>query len=218
MLIDLHTHTYPRSDDSFMSLDQLITQAKGVGLDAICLTDHDWFWDPETIAALSSEYGFPIFPGCEVTTEEGHLLVFGLDRYVFGMHRASLVRELVDKAGGAIVVAHPYRRTYHAEEASDEDKYSSMVRRACENSVFSVADGVEVLNGRGSAAENAFALELSKWRGLKGIGTSDAHMPNDLGTFATEFRQRIGSLAELIQELKAGNFQPVAMKKPQLAA
>jgi len=214
VLIDLHTHIYPGSDDSVMSLDQLITRAKVVGLDAICLTDHDWFWDSETIAALSKEYGFPVFPGCEITTDDGHLLVFGLDRYVFGMHRALLVRDLVDKVGGAMAVAHPYRRTYHAEEANDEDTYTSMVRRACENTVFSVADGVEVLNGRGSTAENAFALEVSKWRGLKGIGASDAHMPHDLGTFATEFHRKIGTLPELIQELKAGNFQPVAMNTP----
>ncbi|HIN06137.1 MAG TPA: PHP domain-containing protein, partial [Dehalococcoidia bacterium] len=40
LLIDLHLHTYPKSDDSFMTPDDLIEAAKSQGLDGICLTEH----------------------------------------------------------------------------------------------------------------------------------------------------------------------------------
>ena len=113
LIIDIHTHTYPTSDDSSLLPDELIQEAIRIGLDGICITDHDGFWKPQDIEELSRRHGFLVLPGCEVTTEEGHLLVYGLDRYIFGMHRAAFVRELVDDAGGAIVVAHPYRRDLH---------------------------------------------------------------------------------------------------------
>ena len=47
MIIDIHTHTYPTSDDSTLTPEQLIKQSKHAGLDGICLTDHDGFWEPK---------------------------------------------------------------------------------------------------------------------------------------------------------------------------
>lgn len=213
MIIDLHTHTYPTSDDSFLTPEQLIAEAQRVGLDGLCLTDHDGFWNPADVEALGRHHSFPVFPGCEVTTEEGHLLVFGLDQYIFGMHRAAFVRELVDRAGGVVVVAHPYRRCFQEKTATQGDSYDAMLERACQSQVFALADGVEVLNGRGSAAENAFAGQIARRFNLRGTGGSDAHRVQDIGTFATEFPTRIRTLQELIQELRAGNFQPVALEK-----
>ena len=211
MLIDLHSHTYPKSDDSFLSPAQLIHQAKRVGLDGICLTEHDRFWDSESIAVLSHEYDFPIFPGCEVTTEDGHLLVFGLDRYIFGMHRAALVNDLVDRAGGAIVVAHRYRRLYQEGESSTDGAYDSMLDRGSGSSLFSLDDAVETLNGRGSDTENAFSLEVANRFNIRGVGSSDAHSAEDIGTFATDFLHPVRALAGLIHQLKAGSFQPAVL-------
>ena len=84
MIIDLHTHTYPTSDDSRLTPDELISEAKRIGLDGICITDHDGFWKPKDIEKLADKYKFTVLPGCEVTTEEGHLLVYGLKKYIFG--------------------------------------------------------------------------------------------------------------------------------------
>ena len=100
MIIDIHTHTYPTSDDSMLTPEELIQEAKRIGLDGVCITDHDGFWDPKDVEALSQVHDFLVLPGCEVTTEEGHLLVYGLEKYIFGMHRASFVRDLVEEAGG----------------------------------------------------------------------------------------------------------------------
>ena len=90
MIIDIHTHTYPTSDDSTLTPEELIAKAKRIGLDGVCITDHDRFWDPKDIHALSREHDYLVLPGCEVTTEEGHLLVYGLKEYIFGMHKAIL--------------------------------------------------------------------------------------------------------------------------------
>ena len=213
MIIDIHTHTFPTSDDSSLTPEQLIEEAKRIGLDGVCLTDHDGFWEPDEVVELSRVHNFLVLPGCEVTTEEGHLLVYGLRRYIFGMHRAAFVKSLVDEAGGVIVVAHPYRRTYREQAAGSSDGYSEMLDRACRNGVFSLVDAVEVFNGRGSEQENAFSHEIAGRFGMPGTGASDAHKLDDLGTFATEFHRPIQCLEDLIRELKAGRFAPVALGK-----
>ena len=209
MIIDIHTHTYPTSDDSSLLPDELIQEAIRIGLDGVCITDHDGFWKPQDIEELSKRHGFLVLPGCEVTTEEGHLLVYGLDRYIFGMHRAAFVRDLVDDAGGAIVVAHPYRRTFTEEDAGDESAYQEMLDRACVNAVFSLSDAVEVGNGRGSARQNAFSRDIADRLEMKGTGASDAHRLDDLGTYATEFSRTVTSLDEFVAELLSGRFRPV---------
>ena len=208
MIIDIHTHTYPTSDDSLLTPEDLIDEARRIGLDGVCLTVHDRFWEPDDIVALSKKHDYLVIPGCEVSTEEGHLLVYGLKEYIFGMHRAQYVKDLVEEAGGAIVVAHPYRRKYTKVAHTSPQAFYEMLDRACSSDVFSLADGVEVFNGRGSKEENAFSAEVAKRFEMGGTGASDAHKIEDIGTFATEFEGKIRNLEDFIAELKAGRFRP----------
>lgn len=217
MIIDIHTHTYPGSDDSFLTPEQLVAEAKRLGLDGVCITEHDNFWTAEDIYALSRTFDFPIFPGCEVTTEDGHLLVYGLRKYIFGMHRSSFVKRLVDEAGGAIVVAHPYRRTFRPDESETPEGYDRMLDRACRNDAFSLSDAVEVLNGRGSERENEFSHRIADRLGMQGTGASDAHRLGDLGTFATEFERPVRTLEDFISELRAGRFRSVVLDRVAVA-
>ena len=214
MIIDIHTHTYPTSVDSLLTSDELVDEAKRIGLDGICITDHDGFWDHDEVFEISKRHDFLVLPGCEVTTEDGHLLVYGLWKYIFGMHRAGFVKELVDSEGGAIVVAHPYRRTYRKHADTGPAAYYEMLERATKNQVFGMVDAVEVFNGRGSREENAFSHEMASRFDLPGTGASDAHILEDLGTFATEFQRRVSSLEDLIAELRAGRFSPIVLNRP----
>ena len=213
MIIDIHTHTYPTSDDSLLTPEELIDEAKRIGLDGVCLTDHDRFWEPKDMVALSKKHDYLVIPGCEVTTEEGHLLVYGLREYIFGMHKAQFVKDLVDDAGGAIVVAHPYRRRYTKLAHTSPHAFYEMLDYACTSDVFSLANGVEVFNGRGSKEENAFSAEIAKRLDMVGTGASDAHKIEDIGTFATEFEADIRNLDDFISELKFGRFKPRVLRK-----
>ena len=62
MLIDLHTHTKPLSWDSLLSADDLVAMAKRAGLDGVCLTEHDMFWDHEKAAGLCRRHNFLVIP------------------------------------------------------------------------------------------------------------------------------------------------------------
>ena len=212
MLIDLHTHSYPHSDDSFMSVDELIEGSKSLGLDAICLTDHDAFWTTEQIDDLSNSHNFLIIPGCEINTEAGHVLAFGLSKYEFGMHKPEFLQACVDKAGGAMIAAHPYRRRFIEEPAEKPGVREEMLERAGGDEFFQMCQGLEALNGRGLSIQNQFSLDLGGMLSVSMTAGSDAHKVEQIGTVATEFERPVSCLADLIKELRAGRFHPVDLR------
>ncbi|MCJ7744333.1 MAG: PHP domain-containing protein [Dehalococcoidales bacterium] len=209
MIIDLHAHTKPWSDDSNLDATELIRRAKQAGLDGICLTEHDWFWDSEAVARLSEENDFLVLPGVEINTEEAHFLVFGLEQYNFGMWRVETLRSFVDDVGGVMIMAHPYRRRLYMD-----DNVPAAVERYYQRPFFKLIDAIEVLNGKATARQNEFSQELCRRLNLKGIGGSDAHVAADIPSSATLFERRIGSVAELIAEIKAGRFRPIDLRQP----
>ncbi len=207
MLIDLHTHTQPLSHDSALTPDQLVEAAKAAGLDAVCLTEHDFTWNLDEARELARRHSFTVIPAIEVNTDDGHFLAFGLDRYVYGMHRTAELARLVDEAGGALVAAHPYRRQLPFE-LRDEGDWTEPLERAVANPAYRYVCAIETLNGRGSERENAFSQALGERLGLPAVAASDAHQRSDVGRCATEFQRDIADVADLVRELKAGRFQP----------
>lgn len=210
-LIDLHTHTRPLSHDSSVTPDELVEAAKRSGLDGVCVTEHDFFWDKGDAEALGQRHGFLVIPGVEVNTEFGHILVFGLERFVFGMHRLHELSELVRRAGGAMVFAHPYRRQLPFELKRSGD-WSDALARAMANQAHAHVDAIEVYNGRGSGRENDFSREICSRAGLPSAAGSDTHQLSDIGTCATEFERVITGLADLIEELRAGRCRSAVLR------
>ena len=212
MLIDLHLHTYPKSDDSFMSVDELIEAAKSKGLDGVCLTEHDAFWSQDAVDALSRKHAFLVMQGCEINTDSGHLLVFGLEEYVFGFHKPDFLCAALKQKGALAIAAHPYRRRFLEEPARKPEARAEMLRRAGVDTIFEFCHAIEAVNGRGTNNENCFSKDLGQQLGIKMTGGSDAHKLEQLGTAATEFHRPITGLSDLIQELREGRFDAVDMR------
>jgi len=212
MLIDLHAHTCVHSLDASHTPDALIEAAKAAGLQGICLTEHDQFWDAAAAADLGRRHNFLVIPGSEVNTEDGHMLVFGLYRYVFGMHRAAFLRALVDEADGVMLAAHPYRRRLRTEVAEWVPSYEKQLEDAGREEAFSLVHGLEAINGRGSAVQNKFSADLSGYKGLPSFGASDSHDSKDVGACATDFSRRITDLESFVAEVKAGRFKPALLR------
>lgn len=211
-LIDLHAHTYPLSHDSALSPDDLVEAAKAAGLDGVCLTEHDFFWDQVKAADLARRHDFPVIPGIEVNTEFGHIVVFGLQKFVYGMHRLADLARMVAAAGGAMIAAHPYRRQLPFELRESGDWSAPLERAAARNEAYRCVHAIETYNGRGSARENAFAAALCDRFGLPRTAGSDAHHLSDVGVCATEFDARIDNLHDLITALRSGAYRPVALR------
>lgn len=208
MLIDLHTHTRPLSWDSYLSPDDLVERSKAAGLDGICLSEHDYLWDPDDVAALAKRHNYLVLPAIEINTDDGHILVYGIDRYVYGMHRSHELAKHVRAADGAMVAAHPYRRQmpWYVE---DERDYHDALVRAARNPAYQYCVALEKLNGRGTQKENAFSAALCEHMGMPGTAGTDSHSRSDIGRCATNFERDIHDIYELIEELKAGRFEAV---------
>jgi predicted metal-dependent phosphoesterase TrpH len=212
MLIDLHTHTRPLSWDSYLDPDELVERSRAAGLDGICLSEHDFFWKPEEVLALAKRHSYLVLPAIEINTDDGHILAYGLEKYVYGMHRSHELAHHIDEARGVMIAAHPYRRQMPWYIESELD-YQEALERAARNRAYQYCAALEAINGRGSDKENEFSQRLCELMAMPGSAGSDAHARIDIGRCATEFERRITTIEELIEELKAGRFRPVELVK-----
>jgi predicted metal-dependent phosphoesterase TrpH len=195
-----------------MGVDDLVDAAKKWGLDGVCLTEHDTFWTIEETQALSRRHQFLVLPGVELNTDSGHVVVFGLEGYIFGLHKPSFLRNMADQRGGVIIAAHPYRRRFLEEPGRDPANRSEMLERAVSDDFFRYCHAIESINGRGNEAENQFSRDIQVQLGIKAIGGSDAHRVEQLGTAATRFEDKITCLNDLIEALRAGTFRAVDLR------
>jgi predicted metal-dependent phosphoesterase TrpH len=219
MLIDLHTHTFPLSQDSYVSPDDLVERSRKAGLDAICLSEHDALWDTEAVRELSKRHNFLVLPAIEITTDEGHMLCYGVNTFVRDFYRSQELAAHVLSVRGAMVGAHPFRRQMPWSPIAKEEEHLAALEKASRNPAYAFCSALERINGRGSPAENAFAARLCDLMGMPGTGGTDAHQISDIGKCATQFERSIESVQDLIEELKAGRFRAVSLvETPAVAA
>jgi predicted metal-dependent phosphoesterase TrpH len=199
------------SDDSFMSVDELIEGAREAGLDGICLTDHDAFWPEERVRELSQRHEFLVLAGSEINTDAGHVLAFGLHRYEFGMHKPEFLRACADRDQGILIAAHPYRRRFLEDPGRDPEARAGMLHRAIADPYFDLCDAIETHNGRGSVEQNRYSDDLRGVLGLPPVAGSDAHRVAQIGTAATEFLGRVECLDDLLRLIRGGECRPVVL-------
>lgn len=62
-------------------------------------------------------------------------------------------------------------------------------------------DGVEVLNGSTPLEDNQMALRFCRELGLKAIGASDAHVPQQVGKYVTWLPEMVTTLPDFVTAL-----------------
>lgn len=197
MIIDLHNHTKIRSVCSELTLEELVKRARQLGIEGVCVTEHDMTWDADALKEAMQTYQFPVFGGVEVKTNHGHILVFGLKEFDREFWRIEKLRRVVDEAGGVMIAAHPIRTV------SRELPVSKLAERP----LFSFVDEIEVYNGASSDDENNIASQVGRFLNYTGVGGSDAHSVNEVGRCVTVFEKDIENEAQLVVELKAKRFK-----------
>ncbi len=207
-IVDMHIHTTRGASDSSLRPIELARSARRLGLSAVVVTEHDRLWDPLEVERFYQEQSLLLVNGMEVSTELGHVLVVGLDKYVPGVRYAAELRRIVSEAGGYMIAAHPFRHYFYSIEWERQglEPVDLTPEQAARLPLFELVDALEVLNGGNNERENAFALRVAQILGKPGTGGSDAHSHQGIGIYTTVFERTIGSEAELIQELNAGRF------------
>ena len=147
------------------------------------------------LPTLAEQVGILVLPGVEVTTELGHVLVYGLDALVPRITDAKRLRAFCDEQNALMFLAHPAR-----------DPGLRVPRAAME-----LFDGVEGLNGCDGPLQNQSASSRGRTRPLPPIGGSDSHALHEVGTAATEFAATIETLDDLMAALRSGDYRPAAL-------
>ena len=209
MIIDLHVHTKPLSPCSDLLPEDAVLEAKKVGLDGICFTEHNKLWDNKDIEKLQSEHNFPIFKGMEVDTTGGHVLVFGLDKSFEGVIPTEDLKNEVKEAGGVMIAAHPFRGFL----LFGFSNLSLDVEEACERDIFKLVGAIEAYSGKLTEKENKFANKVCRKINLPSTGGSDAHSHSEVGKCVTFFENDICDEESLINELKKGKFKGRYLRK-----
>jgi predicted metal-dependent phosphoesterase TrpH len=207
LTFEIHCHTTRYSECSVMSPPALVRRALEIGLDGVCITEHDTAWSDaelEGLRSLVGEAGLVILTGQEVRAYaptgviEGDFLVFGWrDRFPYPTPARRLI-ETVHAAGGIVIAAHPFRRLLGAGDLLwDLD-----------------VDGAEVFNHNHTAEDERRAEQLCAKKGILRCAGSDAHHVDQLGQYVTVFERDVRSEEDLVRELLAGRFS-IERRAPQ---
>jgi predicted metal-dependent phosphoesterase TrpH len=168
MRFDLHLHS--TCSDGHATVKEILKIAAKRGLDGLAITDHDTLRGSFDAVRINRELrlGLIIIPGAEVTTSEGHLLVFGIhDLPSRGLSPEETI-ELVHDQGGITDVPHPYHPFRHAMWRVPD------------------ADAVEVYNSKHLfGLANARAQLEASLRHLPKVAGSDSHYADTIGLGVT---------------------------------
>lgn len=206
MLIEMHCHTAEYSPCSEVAAIDLLRQCRARGVDGVVFTDHHYLWPESDLEALHREARLPatflLLSGQEVSTIDlGDILVYGAGKSLpYGLTIVELRQLALD---AALVWAHPYR----------------WGRLPVLGNLFHAAlDGIEMLNGNQTPAENAMACQAWQRFNFKALAGSDTHDLDAAGVYPTSFSPPIGSISDLVAAIKAGACGPRPQDLPQVAA
>src|SRR5947208_1725586 len=187
--VDLHMHT-DHSHDCATPVEVLLAGARGQGLGAIAVTDHNEISGALEARAQSEQAGVKVIVGEEIKTH-GQGEVIGLfieEKIPRGLSLPETVAE-IKRQGGLVYVPHPFDRMHSVPD------YEHVMR------VLDDVDAIEVYNPR--VAISAFNEEAerfaAKYRVVAAAG-SDSHVPQGLGSVRIRMRDFEGP-AEFLQSL-----------------
>jgi len=187
----IHTSISPCSD---IQPDDLIKHAKKIGLDGICITDHQTMVVNKSVKEGIQPNGLSVIFGMEYETPDGDFLIVGpYEDLNSGLDARTLLSH-VHQTGGVAIGAHPFRENRSLNEYLIKNNFCRIVESA---------------NGRNKTEDEA---NLNLWRNkyrFAEVGGSDAHSLKELGTATTRFAVPVTSRSDLIFALKNGLCRPV---------
>ena len=211
--VDMHVHSKFSGESSAEPRD-IIEVALDRGLDGICVTEHESLSASAPFEEFRRSSGLTIIRGVELSTDAGHMLVYGVedsDWRDWGKNRVSHAQELIDRVnrlGGIVVPAHPcvVSRTlggtsWWQDTAMEVDQRILHLQGIA---------AIEVCNGKYVRYPHVCKAigELARRFGIPGTGGSDAHVPSEVGRAVTVFRNPIRSSRDLVEAIRKGSLHP----------
>jgi hypothetical protein len=185
------------SNDSHISLDDILTKAKEMGLDGVCITNHDNNFIRNEVNFYKEKYGITVIAGAEILTRQGDVLVF-VDEPLHIEDSKIDADELLDYVNyknGVGISAHPFRNNNRG--------LGSFIRN-----ISNKLSAIESFNGSTLSYHNLYGFAMAKELNIPSTGGSDAHVLDNVGKFATYFKDKIRDEIDFIDAIKSREFFP----------
>lgn len=202
MIVDLHCHTRYGSPCSYMTPEEMLQQAVKVGLDGLCITEHEIPWDRDATKRLSDQFGILVIGGMEVSTEYGEVLVFGLHEPIFDVQDIYDLRRRVNRGGGVMIAAHPFRGAHDFVRWDSTEGMVLNLEEAIRLPIFEVVDALEVFNGMATEWEIELCSTVCDNLPITGTAGSDAHNVEAVGACVTVLDKRVDNEDAFLEEMK----------------
>jgi len=199
MRVDLHVHTSRYSECGKSTPEEMLQRALEEGLDGLVLTEHNVIWPLEAFRVLQAQFPMlHLFRGVEMTVDSGdHYLVYGLtdpDALQQGMPSDLLVQR-VHAAGGAVVLAHPFR--YGPDLPPTLEAYPT--------------DAIEIYSHNILAYAHEQAEALCRRLGVRPIAASDGHHVSTVGLYSVCLaHNHVADETSLARAIVAGEYRLTA--------
>ena len=113
MKLELHTHNYYSLQekvlyDAVNSPEEMISQASKNKIDAVVISDHDTLDAIPRSKKSGKKEGIEIIPGCEITTEKGHLLAVNIQEEIKKNLSVEETMDKIHEQGGIGIASHPF--------------------------------------------------------------------------------------------------------------
>lgn len=159
-MLKYEPHVHSRHSDGKHSVRKILSEAVRKKIDIISITDHDTLNGSfEAIEIVNEEHlHIKVTPGIEVSTKNGHLLVYGIRKEIdMGMKMIETI-EIARELGGFTVLAHPFEFYRHGVMGLKYFEY-----------VFEYVDAIEVFNAKSylNFLANYFAKNKKTYNGRK---------------------------------------------------
>ena len=168
---EFHCHTV-YSKDSLTELKDLLKRAEKLGIDRLCITDHNTIQGALKAKSMDAER---VIVGEEILTTQGELLAFFVKEEIPArLEPQEAIARLRDQ-GAFISVSHPYDLNRYGWELDELQEITPLV------------DAIEVFNARCiEPAINTKAQEYALEHQLLGTVGSDAHGLSEVGRCTLE--------------------------------
>jgi hypothetical protein len=186
---DLHVHTI-YSSDSVITPKELVFYAKKRGLTAVAVTDHNQI---EGALKIAKETDFPIIPGTEVSSLNGHIVGLNVNTLIPRGLTADETVDRIHKADGIAIACHPF----------------ALFKGSIGKHASSKFDAVEAINASAFPFNRATrqAHQLAERLKLPKVAGTDAHYAPVIGQAYTLIDSE-ANVEAIVKAIIAGRCEP----------
>jgi predicted metal-dependent phosphoesterase TrpH len=170
--VELHAHTDADPKDRIAhSVGRLTEHAASLGYQALAVTLHDLYFDPEPHAADAKKNGVVLLSGIELSIDHRHVLLINFPPEIRAARGFDDIRRLKARSNGLVVAPHAFY------------PIRSALGRRCLDRDADAIDAVEVNAMYTPRIDfNLPAIAWARERGKPLVGNSDLHLLAQLGT------------------------------------